>query len=391
MRESNRLTAKFVEQVKTPGIYRDGGGLLLRVEISGSKRWVLRTSVRGKRCDVGLGSAKSVLLAEARDEAHQLRRMARRGQDLIAVRREARSSSPTFEQAAQLVHDQRTRTWRNSKHSAQWLSTLRTYAFPVIGRKSVAEVQSADVLRVLSPIWLTKPETARRVRQRIRVILNWAVTAGHRSHLTVNAADAVGAGLPRQKAAVRHHPAMPWRQIPRFLHSIRRGSSDESVRLALEFLVLTAARTGEVLGASVSEINLRDAIWTVPAGRMKSGQADHRVPLSKRAIEIVQDSRVRWPNSKVLFPTICGTKPLSNMALLMLMRRLGRKEVPHGFRSSFRDWVAETDRNSEHAEAALSHSSGSKVVRAYRRTDFLEARRALMTDWARFVSGDEGT
>jgi integrase len=289
----------------------------------------------------------------------------------------------TFQAAAEAVHAHRNPAWRNGKHSDQWINTLRTYAFPVIGMRPVADVQSSDVLSVLTPIWLTKPETARRVRQRIRVILDWAVAAGHRPANLINAADAVRAGLPKQSHRPRHHKAVPWREVPDFVASLRATPNSEAVRFALEFLILTAARTSEVLRARWSEINLESATWTIPGTRMKAGK-EHRVPLSPQAIQILTEARARWPGSPVIFP---GREPrsLSNMALLMMLRRVGRTEVPHGFRSSFRDWAADNKKDREVAEAALAHALQSRTEAAYRRSDLFEARQPLMVEWANFV------
>lgn len=384
MRESNRLKATFVSQCRTPGIYPDGQGLLLRVEPSGSRRWVLRTSVRGKRVDIGLGSAREVSLREARDLADELRREARAGRHPAVKRREARGEAVTFKEAAEAVHAQREAGWKNGKHVAQWQTTLVTYAYPVIGAKPVAEIEPGDVLKVLSPIWLQKPETARRVRQRIRVVLDWAVAAGHRSQLLVNAADAVKIGLPRQPVRVQHHPAIPWREVPAFIATARQTPSTPVVRLGLEFLALTAARSGEVRGARWAEIDLDVAVWTVPAERMK-GHRPHRVPLVPRAFEILSEARLLWPDSDLVFPGRSG-KPLSDMSFTMLMRRLGRSEVPHGLRSTFRDWAAESRWERDLAEAALAHVLSSKVEAAYQRSDLLEARRPMMEAWAAFLS-----
>ena len=386
MGESNRLSAKFVEKVKTAGVYRDGAGLLLRVEPSGSKRWVLRATVKGRRRDVGLGSAQEVSLREARDEASALRRLARNGEDPIAMRRQAKGAVVTFEDAAETVHKQRTDLWRNTKHGDQWMSTLRTYAFPEIGKLPVGKIEAADVLRVLAPIWLAKPETARRVRQRIRVILDWAVAAGHRPHISVNAAEAVRAGLPKQPRKVEHHRAIPWRKVPAFIAQMRETPSIEAIRFALEFLILTAARTGEVITATWPEIDFEAATWTIPASRMKA-KREHRVPLSPAALQILTECRTLWPNGTFVFPGRRPGEPLSNMSMLMLMRRLGRKEVPHGLRSSFRDWAADNRKDRDLAEAALAHALPDRTEAAYRRSDLFEARRALMEDWAAFVQG----
>jgi integrase len=353
MGESNRLNAKFVEHVKTAGVYRDGAGLLLRVESSGSKRWVLRTTVKGRRRDVGLGSAQDVSLQDARDEANTLRRLARNGEDPLVKRRQARGGIVTFEVAAEAVHKQRSDQWRNAKHGRQWMSTLRTYGFPMIGKMPVGKIESGDVLRVLAPIWSIKPETARRVRQRIGIILEWAVAAGHRPHLSVNAAHAARAGLPKQLRKVRHHPAVPWKKLPAFIASVRQTSNLESVRYALEFLILTTARTAEVIYATWPEIDLTTSTWTVPESRMKA-TLEHRVPLSSAALQVLIECRAFWPKSTFVFPGRHPDKTLSNMSMLMPMRRLGREEVPHGFRSSFRVWAADNRKDRDLAEAALA-------------------------------------
>jgi integrase len=219
---------------------------------------VLRTTVKGRRRDFGLGSARDVSLGDAREQAAVMRREARAGRDPAEQRRAARRLHLSFEAATEKVHTARKKTWRNTKHQAQWISTLRTYAFPTIGKMAVGDVQAADVLKILTPIWITKPETARRVRQRIGIVLDWATTAGHRSSLTVNAAQAVRGGLPKQARRTKHLPAIPWREIPAFLKQLREAPSTEAVRFALEFTLLTAARTGETIGACWSEINLID-------------------------------------------------------------------------------------------------------------------------------------
>jgi integrase len=384
MRESNRLTAVFVKQVKTPGVFRDGGGLLLRVEPSGSRRWVLRTSVSGKRVDIGLGSARDVSLQEARVRASELRREARAGRNPLSKRSQSKSEVLSFEAAASAVHAQRQGSWRNTKHGVQWLRTLEAYVFPLFGSKPVADIGPADVLGALSPIWLTKPETARRVRQRIRVVLDWAVAAGHRSQLVVNAADAVRMGLPKQPRRDGHHPAIPWKELPAFISTLRESSNSEVVRLCLEFTVLTAARSGESRGATWSEIDLDKATWIVPAMRMK-GNRSHRVPLAPRAVEILLECRALWPASGFVFPGR-AEKPISDMTLTMLMRRLGRSEVPHGCRASFRDWCADNRWDRELAEASLAHVVASKTEAAYRRSDLFDARRPLMSAWAEFAT-----
>jgi integrase len=371
--KSNRLTAKFVDQIKSKGTYRDGSGLLLRVEPSGAKRWVLRITVGGRRRDIGLGSGREVSLREAREQAYDLRRVARSGQDPTAYRRTHGAEMMSFRAASEAVHQKRCELWQNRKHGDQWISTLRTYAFPVIGDLAVGMVEAAHVLRVLEPIWLAKPETARRVRQRIRTVLDWAVAAGHRSSLSVNAADAVPSGLSRQPRNRKHHPAVPWQDIPAFVIQVQTANCGLAVKLALEFLLLTAARTVETIGARWNEIDLAAATWTVPATRMKS-RREHRVPLSESALRILRECRLRWPNSDFVFPGRDEHQPLSDMALLMCMRRLGLTSVPHGLRSSFRDWAADTRQDRDLAEAALAHALPSQTEAAYRRSDLFEAK-----------------
>jgi integrase len=346
-------------------------------------RWVLRTVVKGKRRDLGLGSAKDVSLKHARDQAYQMRKAARAGRDPTADRK---ASSITFREAAKTLHGELLEGWRNGKHGAQWLTTLETYAFPAIGKKAVGEIDTADVHKVLAPIWLKRPETARRVRQRIGTVLDWSTTKGYRAQNMVNAADAVTRGLAKQPRSKKHHEALPWRDVPAFLVKVRATPSADSVRYALEFLLLTAARTSEVILATWSEVDLDAACWTRPAEHMKA-KVEHRVPLSDQAVQLLREVRARWPNSRVVFPGRDLRKPLSNMALLMLMRRLEITAVPHGLRSSFRDWASENRHDRDLAEAALAHVLPNKTEAAYARSDLFDQRRPLMQAWADFCTG----
>lgn len=384
MAKANGLTSVFVKQCRQAGVYRDGQGLMLRVEPTGAKRWVLRITVRGRRRDIGIGSAKDVSLIEARDQAFELRRLARNGHDPVSARRAARTSIPTFRDAATEVHSQRLKGWSNGKHRDQWINTLRDHAYPHIGDKLVSDISTADILNVLTPIWLTKYETAKRVRQRIRAVLDWSSVSGFRTG--PNPADLVSAGLPRPPREERHHDSMPYEDVPIFIRSLKESVSSETIQLALEYLILTAARTGEVIGARWHEISLEREIWILSAARMRKGfPREHRVPLSPRCIEILDRARNLYPNSEIIFPGRRGQE-LSNMAMAMLMRRLGRSETVHGFRSSFRDWAAETTNFSrEVCEAALAHVVESKVERAYRRSDLFAKRRLLMSNWARYA------
>jgi integrase len=379
----NALTAVKVRSLKTPGRYSDGGGLHLFIDKAAVRRWVLRTVVKGKRRDIGLGSPDLVPLADAREQAAQFRKIARAGGDPLIQRRKDRAGVPTFSEAAESVHSEHRKSWRNEKHAAQWLTTLKTYAYPVFGDHRVDRIESSDVLRCLSPIWLTKPETARRVRQRIGTVMDWAKVAGHRT--AENPTNDVERGLPRQPDRKKHHKAMPFDDVPAFVRDIRTADADESTRLALEFVVLTVGRTGEVIGGQRTEIDLGAKLWVVPGERMKGGR-EHRVPLVPRAIDILTRSYEIAPESEYLFAGRDGNAGLSNMTLLMAMRRMGLKDTVHGLRSTFRDWSSErTNFPNEVCEQALAHAIKDRVEAAYRRGDLLAKRRELMEGWARFV------
>jgi integrase len=380
------LTAAFVEKVKAPGRYGDGNGLYLVVDPSKASRWILRVQANGRRRDVGLGGTKSVTLAEARDLAHEVRKKARAGLDPVAARRAEREGVPTFEQCAKTVHAANLKTWRNGKHTAQWLNTLETYAYPTIGKRPVNKIETGDILKILMPIWTEKPETARRVLQRLRTVLDHATAAGHRSG--ENPCRIAMIGLPKQTTAVKHFAALPYADLPAFVIDLRKADSDPMLRLALEFLILTAARSGEVRGASPDEFDLNAKLWTIPAQRMKADR-EHVVPLSLRAIEIVREAQKLAPKSEFVFPSRrTRGKPLSDMALTMLLRRLKVDATAHGFRSTFRDWCSEeTDYPSEVAEKALAHAIENKVEAAYRRGKLLEKRRDLMNEWSTFAYG----
>ncbi len=318
-------------------------------------------------------------LAEAREKARIARKIARDGGDPLFVRKAA---CPTFEEAARQVHaEQVIGQAKNDKHRAQWINTLRDYAFPLIGSIPVRDVVQADVLKVLAPIWTEKAETARRVRQRVRTVIDWARTAGHFEG--VNPVEGVEKGLARQRDRVTHHAAMPWGEVPAFLPTV--GGS--TAALALHFLILTAARTGEVIGARWSEINWNERLWIVPANRMKA-KREHKVPLSDVAMAVLE--QVSDQDPVFVFPGARRESGLSNMAMTQLMRRLGRGDVTvHGFRSSFRDWAEEQGNVArEIAEMCLAHEVGNAVERAYRRSDLIEKRRDLMARWAAFCVTD---
>ncbi len=377
------LTALRVKTVSKPGRHCDGNGLYLVVDPSGAKRWLLRTIVRGRRRDIGLGGVRLVSLAEARAKAARLRAIARAGGDPVAEQRKSRVVGPTFRQAAEKVHSENAAAWRNKKHAAQWLKTLDEYAFPHFGDRPVDQISTPDVLRALGAIWLAKPETARRVRQRIAMVFDWAKAAGHVSG--ENPVAGVGKGLPRQPDRVKHHAAMPYVEIPAFVQRLRNETSERASALALEFLILTATRTNETLQAQWSEFDEKAGVWTIPAARMKAGR-EHRVPLSARCLEILKTARESLSSSDFVFPGAADGKPLSNMALLMRMRRMGEAATVHGFRSAFRDWAAErTNFSRDVCEMALAHAIKDKSEAAYRRGDLLDLRRDLMKTWSAYV------
>jgi integrase len=384
------LTAVAVNKATKPGRYADGNGLYLFIDQSGAKRWVLRTVVRGRRTDIGLGSVRLVPLAEAREKALIYRKLAREGGDPIAIRRREMIVVPTFSEAAEKVHAEHKAGWKNDKHAAQWLATLKEYAYPTFGTKRVDSIDTADVLKVLSPIWMTKPETARRVRQRIGTVLDWAHAAGHRAG--ENPVRTVNRGLPKQvdKKQASHFSALAWADVPKFMQQLRAMEVGEGTRLAFEFLILSVARTSEVLGATWVEIDLENKLWTIPASRMKAAK-EHRVPLAPRCVEILQRAKVIGGGSEYIFPGRSLTKPLSNMVFLMTLRRMKLDITAHGFRSAFSDWASErTNFPHEVREAALAHTIKNRVEAAYGRGDLLDKRRDLMETWAAFATGAGG-
>ena len=377
------LTAGFVKHAE-PGKHYDAHGLFLKVEPGGSRRWVQRIVVHGRRRDLGLGGFPLVTLAEARQQAFANRKLARAGGDPIALQRQG--DVPTFEEAAENVISLHAGNWKDGgKTRAQWRASLRDYATPRLGPRRVSAITTADVMAVLLPIWHDKRETARRVRQRIGVIMKWAIAQGHRQDNP--AGEAIASALPRNGAVRKHMAALPHGEVAGALGKVQASAAGTSTKLAFEFLVLTAARSGEVRLATWDEIDLAAAVWTVPAERMKANR-EHRVPLCDRAVEILNDARSRGDGSRLVFPSPRG-KPLSDMTLSKLVKEQGIAAVPHGFRSSFRDWAAEaTDHPREVIEAALAHVVQNKVEAAYARSDLFERRRVLMHDWAAYLRGE---
>ena len=376
-----RLSAAFV-RAAPPGRHCDGNGLYLYVQPSGARSWVQRLVIRGRRRDFGLGSVQLVTLAEAREKARANRKLAREGGDPLAERRRARGI-PSFAEATGRVLKQKQAGWRSKQHAKDWLSTLRRYAFPRIGKIAVSEVATADVLEILTPIWHTKKSTAQSVHQRMGSVLEWAVAMEYR---TDNPCDRVRPVLGTQNRVVKHMKALPHREVGSAIGKVRGTEQMPVARLAFEFLVLTAARWGEVRWAEWSEIDLGGAVWTVPATRMKA-KREHRVPLCRRAVEILGEARrLGGEDCRLVFTRLNG-RPLSEKRLRQLLQKHRIAAVPHGFRSSFRDWAAEeTDHPREVVEAALAHVVQNKVEAAYRRTDLFERRRRLMDDWAAYLA-----
>ena len=393
MRDSNSLSAVKIARLNKPGRYSDGGGLYLRVSEWQTKSWLFRFERAGRERQMGLGSIHTVSLAEARQRARQARLLLLDGRDPIEVRKAERAAwrleaakAMTFEQCAEAYITTHSPSWKNDKHRAQWDATLKSIAYPVFGKLPVAAVDTGLVLKAIEPIWSQKTDTANRTRGRIETVLDWARARGYREgdnparwrgHL-----DQL---LPRKSrlAPVKHRPAMPFKEIPSFIAELRKRD-DISTR-ALEFLILTAARTGEVIGAERREIDIEEKLWTVPSTRTKSGR-EHRVPLSPRAIELLDSLPLPEEADAFVFSGRQPGTPLSNMAMLKLIRDMGRLDfVVHGFRSTFKDWAAETTAHENIVtEMALAHVVGDDVEAAYRRGDLMQKRRALMGDWANF-------
>jgi integrase len=384
-RQINKLSTRKVDTLRVPGRHSDGGGLYLNVSGGGGRSWLFMYKVAGRRREMGLGSLNAVPLAKARKLAAEARQHLADGHDPLSTR--SKPATMSFAEAAGALVESMSPSWRNEKHRAQWSMTLTVYCAP-IASVAVSAVSTDDVLRVLKPIWLTKAETAARLRGRIERVLDFAKARGMRSN--ENPARWRGhldALLPkRAKLSRGHHKALPFDKVPRFcegLHSMPGVSP-----AALEFAILTAARSGEVMGARWDEVDLVDRIWTIPANRMKGGR-EHRIPLSEPAMEIIQRMHA-IRSSEYVFPGSRPNKPLSIMALDMVMRRAEADATVHGFRSAFRDWAGErTSFPREVAEAALAHLVGDETERAYRRGDALEKRRGLMDAWASHCLGKQ--
>jgi len=391
---ARELSALEVGRLKSPGYYPAGGvpGLAMQVNPAGARSWILRVKVGAKRRDMGLGAYPGVTLAQAREKARQARERIDQGQDPILERERARSllraaqvSAISFEGAARKFVDAKSAEWSNDKHRKQWLATLVQYAFPVFGLVHVTDIRQEHVLQALEPIWSTKTETASRLRGRIENVLDWAKARGHRSG--ENPARWRGhldklLPAPKKIAKVEHHAAVPVDDAPAFYGALLQR--DGVAAQALQFAMLTAARSGEVRGATWAEIDLEKALWVIPAARMKAG-VEHRVPLGEAALAILR-SLPRIEGTEYVFAAPRGGQ-LSDMSLTAVMRRMGLPYVPHGLRSTFRDWAAEkTNYPRDLAEKALAHTLDSRTEAAYQRSDMIERRRVMMDQWATYLS-----
>ncbi len=385
-----KLNTTKVAALKSAGRYGDGDGLMPVVGATGSASWVLRIvepGSKGKRRDYGLGSAKDVPLPDARKRSAAFRATVKNGELPKAWWLKEADAKPTFRTSAIELHGHLLKSWKNGKHGDQWLSTLEAHVFPKIGNRPVDAIGTADILAVLLPIWLTVLETARRVRQRIGATLDWAHVKGHRP--AEAPMRSVSKALPKQPERDGHHAAMPFVYVPAFMRRLRE--KETWGRLALEAAILTAARSGEIRGATWAEVDLEAGLWTIPADRMKAGKP-HVVPLNKGALAVFRRAAaLRTVGMQFVFSGARGDKPMSDMTLIKVLRDMKAGCTAHGFRSSFRDWVSETTSfPGELAEAALAHAIENKTEAAYRRGDLLEKRRGLMDAWGSYCDGAGG-
>ena len=380
------LSATRAKALKDPGRYSDGGGLHLYISKAGGKSWVQRITIEGRRRDIGLGGFPSVSLARAREKAAENRAAVAESRDPLADRHAP--AMPTFREAAGAVHEANRPRWRNAKHIASWMQTLERHAMPTLGATPLGRIDRGEVLRVLTPIWTTRPETARRVRQRMRTVFRWAMAHGFME--TNPAGEAIDGALPPMPKVKAHLRALPYREVGSALETVEGSQASIPARLCFRFLVLTAARSGEARGARWDEIDLQSHVWRIPSERMKAGK-EHRAPLSVQALELLGEASALRDESGLVFPSpLKPGAPMSDMTLTKVLRSTGLAEraTVHGFRSSFKNWTLEqTDTPWAVSEAALAHILGNSTEQAYARSDLFERRRALMQQWADYLTG----
>ena len=384
----NRLTALFVKKTSTPGVYGDGFGLRLIVTAFGSKRWEQRITINGKRCDLGLGNAALVSLEEAREIAIRNKRIARDGGNPLAEKRKQVANGKSFREVALSVHQVNAKSYKSDKYAAQWLSSLENHVFPQLGHKAISSITSQDILSVLSPIWVDKADTAKKIRQRLSQIMIWAKAEGY--YTSDNPVELAVLALPKVSSNGSHHDALAYQEAPKLIESLSKSEIKPSTRLALTFLLLTATRQSEVLDATWDEIDIDKQCWIIPAERMKASN-EHQVPLSKQALAVLLEAGELYGADGLLFPNPETGKRLSDNTLrLVLQKRLNLSTTTHGLRSTFKDWVSETTSyDNETSEMALAHTISNKVEAAYRRGNLYEKRISLMNDWADYLYGTE--
>ncbi len=386
------LSSTFIRTCKTPGVYMDGGGLRFRVMPNGSRIWIMRITIRGVRRDISIGPLATLSLAEAREKAHDIRKAVADGGDPVTERQAQRNlqkaasqvtaanERPTFEVCWQAHWAVKEPQLSNGKHRDQWVSTMKTYVLPHIGHRPIGDIKPGEIMDLLKPIWHTKEETARRVLQRIDSVFLSAITR----ELRDKASPCIGVAreLGNRRSGEIHHAALPYGEVASFIAKLRRRAGPLASRLAFEFLVLTATRSGEARGAAWSEMDLPARLWIIPAQRMKA-RAEHIVPFSNRAAAILETARAAFPDSDLCFPNAKGVR-FSDMVFTKALRDIGLREraTAHGFRTSFKTWAAETGVRDEVSEAALAHTDPNQVRAAYRRTTFLDERRVVMQAWA---------
>ena len=380
-----KLSATRVKALRDPGRYSDGDGLHLFINKRGRKSWVQRITVDGRRRDIGLGGYPTVTLGQARKRASDNRETIGNGKDPVAEKR--RPSTPTFSEAARTVHEANIPRWRNGSHTRAWIQTLERHAFPKIGNKHIDRISRTEVLTVLEPIWSTRPETARRVRQRMRTIFRWAMA--NELIETNPAGEAIDGALPSMPKVKAHLRALPYQDVVSALRTVDASQTSPASKHCLKFLVLTAARSGEARGTTWDEIDIDGATWTIPGSRMKAG-IEHRVPLSDQALDVLTLARQLEDGSGLCFPSPLRTgRMLSDMTLTNILRKTGLADgaTVHGFRTSFKTWTMEqTDTPWAVGEAALAHQLGGSVEQAYARSDLLDRRRPLMQQWADYLA-----
>ena len=380
------LSATRAKALRDPGRYSDGGGLHLYISKAGSKSWVQRITIEGRRRDIGLGGFPSVSLALAREKAAEKRAAVAEGRDPLADKRSP--AMPTFREAASAAHEANRPRWRNTKHIISWMQTLERHAMPKLGNIPLDRIDRGEVLRVLTPIWTTRPETARRVRQRMRAVFRWGMAHGFMD--SNPAGEAIDGALPPMPKVKAHLRALPYQEVGAALETVEGSQASIAAKLCFRFLVLTAARSGEARGARWDEVDLQEKVWRIPSVRMKAGK-EHRVPLSVQAIGLLGEATEMPDESGLVFPSpLKPGAPMSDMTLTKVLRATGLAEraTVHGFRSSFKNWTLEqTDTPWAVSEAALAHILGNSTEQAYARSDLFERRRTLMQQWADYLTG----